>query len=146
MNVSAHRSVSNRLVRFGGALATRRGKASARPLRASIALALSSAALLTLCSGVADATVSGLAGNGNFHAEGASGIAVDQSSGDVFTSGFIGSGEQGLQTGRNEKFDGAGNVLSPPSPFGTEELHYGAAVNPTNGHLYVASAFGEVEV
>ncbi len=146
MNVSAHRSVSNRLVRFGGVLATRRGKASARLRPTTAALALSVIALLTLCGGVAEATVSGLAGNGNFHAQGASGIAVDQSSGDVFTSGLVGSGEQGLQVGRNEKFDGAGNVLSPPSPFGAEELHYGAAVNPTNGHLYVASAFGEIEV
>ncbi len=146
MNVSAHRSVSNRLVRFGGVLAARRGKASARPLRASIALALSSAALLTLCSGVADAAVSGLAGNGNFHAVGASGIAVDQSSGDLFTTGLIG-GEPGIldEEGRSEEFDGAGNVLSPPSPF-AEGLRYGAAVNPTNGRLYMASPFGEVEV
>jgi hypothetical protein len=137
--------VLNRLVRFCGMFAGR-DKVSSRPLRVSITLVLSVVALLMLCGGVAGAAVSGLAADGNFHAEGASGIAIDQSSGDVFTSGMIGSNAEGLDLGRNEKFDAAGNVLSPPSPFGAEALHYGAALNPTNGHLYVVSPFGEIEI
>jgi hypothetical protein len=101
--------------------------------------------VLTLCVGLAGAATSKLVLNGSFHAEGASGIAVDQSSGDVFTAGFLGISKGSFVEGRGEKFDASGDVLSPPSPF-AEGLHYGAALNPTNGRLYVASAFGEIEI
>ena len=115
--------------------------------RALTALALSVAVLLTLYVGAAGAEVPKLVSNGNFRSGGGSGVAVDQSSGDVFTTGFVGLSEEGNpQAGKSvEKFDASGNVLSPPSPF-DEGLRYGAAVNPTNGHLYVASPFGEIEV
>ncbi len=104
------------------------------------------AVLLMLCVGVAGATVPKLASDGNFHAEGGSGIAVDQSSGDIFTTGFASLSETGtLQAGLGQKFNASGEVLSPPSPF-TEGLKYGVAVNPTNGHVYVASPFGQIEV
>ena len=115
---------------------------NAKPLPAALAL---SAALLALSTGVAQAAVSKLVMDGNFHAEGDSGIAVDQSSGDVFTTGLIGVEEGHVKVGHGEKFDASGKVLSPPSPF-AEGLHYGAAVNPTNGHLYMASLSGEIEI
>lgn len=113
--------------------------------------------LLVLCAifalpaafvGVAEAEVPKLVSNGNFHSEaGSSGIAVDQPSGDVFTTGFIGHSETGeLVIGRSQKFDASGNLLAPPSPFTDEELENGAAVNPTNGRLYVASPFGQINI
>ena len=111
------------------------------------ALALSVAAMLTLSIGVARAEVPKLVSNGVIHSEGSDGVAVDQVSGDVFATGFLGLTEEGsLRTGEHSgKFDASGSVLSPPSPF-DEGLRYGAAVDPTNGHLYVASASGEIEV
>ncbi len=111
-----------------------------RGLVGSVAVLFACALQGALCVGVAGAEVPKLVSNGNFHAEGASGVAVDQSSGDVFTTGFFGYTETaGLETGLSEKFDASGNVLSPPSPFGEEYgLYNGAAVNPTNGRLYVA--------
>ncbi len=137
-----------------GRFATLRGRlcsaGSGAPARARFAVtsALSIAALLTLCGGVAGAAVPKLVSNGSFHAEGGgSGVAVDQSSGDVFVTGFVGLTEAGeAEVGHSEKFDASGNVLSPPSPF-AEGLDYGAAVNPTNGRLYVADApSGEIEI
>lgn len=109
------------------------------------------AALLTLSTGVAGAEVPKLVPNGRFHAFGASGVAVDQSSGDVFVSPFLGeekvSGRPSELNfgGSIQKFDASGNVLSPPGPFG-EVAYYGAAVNPTNRHVYVASLFGVIDV
>lgn len=103
------------------------------------------AALLVLCVGIAGATVPKLVLNGAFHSTGGSGVAVDQSSGDVFATGFVSINNGEPVEGRIEKFDSSGKVLSPPSPF-AEGLHYGAAVNPTNARLYVANPFGEMEI
>ncbi len=64
-------------------------------------------------------------------------MAVDQSNGNVFTSGFFESHTRKI--GHIEKFDSSGILLSPPSPF-AEGLNYGVAVNPTNDDLYVADA------
>jgi hypothetical protein len=115
-----------------------------------------------LCAGVAGADVPGLVGNGYFESEGDSGVAVDNScylhqprleggacesfdpsNGDVYAMGFV---TDGLRSGLSQKFDASGKVLSLPSPFPTETLNYGAAVNPTNGHLYVASPFGAIDI
>jgi DNA-binding beta-propeller fold protein YncE len=101
-------------------------------------------ALLALCAGVARAEVPRLVPNGTFAAEGGPlGIAVDQSNGDVFTTGFIDykkAKELGISVfsafGQGEKFDAAGRLLSPPSPFAKEVISWGAAVNPTDGDLY----------
>ncbi|HTC59710.1 MAG TPA: hypothetical protein VK691_06265, partial [Solirubrobacteraceae bacterium] len=90
-----------------------------------------------LSAGVARAEVPRLISNGNFASEGGLGVAVDQSSGDVFVTGFLNILSGGL--GNSEKFDASNKLLSPPSPF-AEGANYGAAVNPTNGDLYVANA------
>lgn len=108
-------------------------------------LVASTIALLALCVGVAGAAVSKLAADGVFRAGGVSGVAIDQASGDVLATGLVGREGENLYVGESEKFDSSGKVLSPPSPF-AGGLHYGAALNPTNGHLYVASAFGEIEI
>jgi DNA-binding beta-propeller fold protein YncE len=104
-----------------------------------------------LGAAVAGAVVPGLVPSGEFHAEGAAGIAVDQASGDVFTAGFIGVAEEGerkgeIDLGRSEKFGASGDVLSLTSPFGGI-LNDGVAVNPTNGRLYVANPLSsEIDV
>jgi hypothetical protein len=130
------------------------------------ALALSVAAILALFTSVAEATVPKLVPNGNFHSEHASGVAVDNScslhtpplsgsactefdpsANDVFVTSLIGVSEEGNLSagGHGEKFDASGKALSPPPPF-AEGFRYGAAVNPTNGRLYVASPSGEIEI
>ena len=65
------------------------------------------------------------------------GLAVE-GSGDLFvTSIFKGEFEESTVI----KLDPSGNLLSPPSPFGS--AHYsGVAVNPVNGDVY---ALGEKE-
>jgi hypothetical protein len=117
-----------------------RGRRRAR--RRSVLTALGSVALLALSVGVAHAEVPRLVPNGNFASEGGLGVAVDQSSGDVFVTGFVSESKEQFKGGRSEKFDASGKLLSPPSPF-AEGLYYGAAVNPTNGDLYLASVFSQ---
>lgn len=74
------------------------------------------------------------------------GVAVDNSSGpsqgDVYVVNFIASNLSAL--GHVEKFDAAGKLLSPPSPFATG-LNGGTAVNPTTGDLYVLNGSGSIE-
>jgi hypothetical protein len=125
------------------------------PVRGSIAtrvMGLCVLCLLLACAfqgalsaGVAAAEVPKLVPNGYFSSAGAFGVAVDQPSGDVFVTGLATFTKQGAEAGLSQKFDGAGKVLSPPSPF-AEGLHYGAAVNQTNGRLYAASPFGEIDI
>jgi NHL repeat len=85
---------------------------------------------------VAQAEPPRLVSYGNFASDAGLGVAVDQSSGDVFAAGLfdLSNGEGG----RIEKFSASGEVLSP-SPFG-EGFHSGAAVNPVNRDLYVLNA------
>ena len=66
------------------------------------------------------------------------GVAVDQTSSDVYVAS--------VSKGGITKFDSSGKLISPPSPFGVgNERFTGAAVNPTNGDVYVASnVFNEV--
>ena len=120
--------------------------------------ALLACALQGALTGVAQAEVPKLVSNGQFASEGGGlGVAVDNScslhtpplsgsactefdpsANDVFVAGFVGPST----LGRIQKFDASDNLLSPPSPFG-EILNYGAAVNPTNGDLYVARALSD---
>jgi hypothetical protein len=101
--------------------------------------------MLALPADVARAEAPKLVPNGYFSSAGALGVAVDQSSGDVFVTGFIGLNSQGgLEAGSGEKLNAAEEVLSPPSPF-AEGTNYGAAVNPTDGDLYVAGLSGEID-
>lgn len=148
--VGAHRSVVGNLVGERGVVVAGRGEVAERsPRRVSLALGV---AVLLVCllqgalfGGVARAEVPRLVSNGNFASEGGLGVAVDQSSGDVFVTGFLtGNAITGFNPGRSEKFDVSNKLLSPPSPF-AEGANYGAAVNPTNGDLYVASLSGEID-
>ena len=108
----------------------------AAPLITLPALALSVTALLALSAGVAQAEPPKLVSYGNFGsvAPFSIGVAVDQPSGDVYVAGLVNLAPLGPSN--LDKFDAAGRLLSPPSPFG-EGYNSGAAVNPTNGDVYV---------
>ncbi len=88
---------------------------------------------------VAQAEAPRLTSYGRFASEGP-GVAVDQSSGDVFTAGLFAIGTS--EGTRIRKFDGEGERISS---FGPESLYAAATVNPANGDLYVLSAFGTLE-
>jgi hypothetical protein len=113
--------------------------------RTPIVLALCVAGLLAcalqgvLRVGVARAEAPKLISYGNFGSVATDplGVAVDQSSGDVYVAGLFNPNEN--EPHRVEKFDASGKLL-PPSPFG-EGYSAGAAVNPVNGDLYVLEAF-----
>ena len=61
------------------------------------------------------------------------GVAVDQSNRDVYVANLFSSNV--------DKFDSTGNLLSPPSPFGSGSgLYSGTAINPTNGQVDVMDA------
>lgn len=97
-------------------------------------------AVLALFAGVAQAEASTLTFYGTFASEGP-GVAVNQSSGDVFTASLgIFKSENG--NGRINEFDGEGK---PISSFGPESFYAAAAVNPVNGDLYVLNGFGMLE-
>lgn len=113
---------------------------------AHIALSLSVPVLVVLFAGIAQAEPPKLVSYGSFDAHTASpvGVAVDQSSHDVYVAGLIDRGNPFAGVPVNE-FDASGTLLTPPSPF-AQGYHAGVAVNPTNGDLYVLgnafSAFG----
>jgi NHL repeat len=116
-------------------------------------------ALLALSAGVARAAAPGLVATGQFPAESAVGVAVDnscslhvppltgsactafdQSSGDVYVAGNFHLPKEGeVDYGHVNKFGPSGNLLSPP--FGEPGAYGGAAVNPTNGHVYALKVF-----
>ncbi|HWX44388.1 MAG TPA: hypothetical protein VNY52_03590 [Solirubrobacteraceae bacterium] len=119
------------------------GHLNARSLVA--ALALSVAGLLALSSGVAQAEPPKLISYGNFGSGSSAfaiGAAVDQSNGDVYVTGLLNTSNGNYESAHINKFDPSGKLLSPPSPFGNA-YYSGAAVNPTNGHVYV---LGEAEI
>ena len=100
--------------------------------------ALAGALALAGAAPVAQAEVPKLISYGNFpDARGPIGVAVDQSSDDVYAAGFFDLTT--FETGQINKFDASGKLLSPPSPFGEESHYSGAAVNPTNGDVYVVN-------
>ncbi len=92
---------------------------------------------------IAQAAPPGLISDGSFSAVTSypSGIAVDQSSGDLYVAGL--SSPSGAPV--DDKLDASGKLISPPSPFG-ENFNAGAAVNPTNGDLYVLNLFGSINI
>jgi hypothetical protein len=131
--------------------------------RALSALVLSVLVVFVLSTGVARAAAPGVVPDGRFELEvppagvavdnscfvqGLSGgacSATDPSNDDVYTGGFLYIPKtEGLLLGSVNKFDASGHLLSPPSPFGGG-VYSGAAVNPTNGAVYVLgqSSFGE---
>jgi hypothetical protein len=95
--------------------------------------------LLAVSTGAAQAEPPRLISHGSFNSPGAFGVAIDQSSGDVYVAGLI-----NLSTFEREhvnKFDPSGGPISPPSPFG-EAFYSGTAVNPVNGDVYVVGEAG----
>ena len=115
-------------------------------VRSFMALCVLAALFALASAAAAQAEAPKLVPNGNFAAEdGPLGVAVDEASGDVYAAGFLKYSEGAIAgVGSIEKFDASGKLFSPPSPF-AEGANYGAAVNPTNGDLYVASLSGEVD-
>jgi hypothetical protein len=113
-----------------------------------------SAALLALSPALAHAEPPRLVPDGQFESDAALGVAVDNSAseadasrGDVYVAGFIGSTKTGeFIPGRVNKFDGSGNLLSPPSPIGNALGYSGAAVNSLNGDVYALDTiFSEID-
>jgi DNA-binding beta-propeller fold protein YncE len=99
--------------------------------------------LLALSAGVAQAEPPKLVSYGSFsaHELSAVGVAVE-ASGDLFVSGLIvvkNGGE--LEPSTVVKLDPSGNLLSPPSPFGSA-YYSGVAVNRMNGDVYVLGQEG----
>jgi len=101
-------------------------------------------ASVLLSTGVARAEPPRLIPDGQLESAKAIGVAVDQSTSDVYVAGFVTfSSTAPPVNGRVNKFDASGNLLSPPSPFGGEPFAYsGAAVNPANGDVYALDALG----
>jgi hypothetical protein len=116
-----------------------------------------------LSAGVARAAAPGLVSSGEFASLGGLGVAVDNScslhvppltgsactefdpsANDVFVTPFlsINSTTNEFALGQSGKFNSSDELLSllPSFPAG---LYYGAAVNPTDGDLYVAGVFSE---
>ena len=126
-------SKTGRFATLRGLLHAQGSNASARRLVAAPLVAL--CALLTLSAAVAQAEPPKLIPYGSFitHEYLATGVAVE-GSGDLFVSGLLAEREFGPAP--VVKFDPSGNLLSPPSPFGSAH-NSGVAVNPTNGDVYV---------
>jgi DNA-binding beta-propeller fold protein YncE len=59
------------------------------------------------------------------------GIAVEESTGDLYVANVLFSG--------SDKFGLAHNLLSPPSPFGGGEVFSGLTLNAANGRVYVVN-------
>ena len=114
----------------------------ARFLAAPLALLITLATLLFAFASVAQAEAPRLISAGSFPATLPEGVAVDNSggasSGDVYVAALF--------SANINKFDGSvpPSLLSP-SPFG-EGAFSGAAVNPTNGDVYVLTALGQTAI
>ncbi len=107
--------------------------ASARSLVAAPPVAL--CVLLAFCVGVAQAEPPKLISYGLFGSQEAHAVGVAvEGSGDLFVSSLF-EGSPLVPSGV-VKLGPSGDLISPPSPFGS--AHYsGVAVNPTNGDVYV---------
>jgi hypothetical protein len=104
----------------------------------SSTLALASA--LAISTAAAQAEPPRLISEGNFstHDPLATGVAVEEGSGDLFVSGLYG---KGFVSSTVVKLDPSGKLLSPPSPLGSG-YYSGVAVDPTNGDMYVLGGEG----
>ena len=141
MNVGVYRLVLRGLARVCGVVTVRRGAPDERLCaRRLTALALGMAGSLALCASVAQAEPPKLIFYGSFNSVTSNpiGIAVDQSSGDLYVAGFLNQSAAPI-----DKFDAAGKPISPPLPFG-ENFNVGLVINPTNGDLDALNAFGSI--
>lgn len=104
----------------------------------TLVLAIAVISLLSLYASIAQAEPPKLIPYGQFNPSTPLpvGVAVDQPSKDVYVTGLLNLAT--FEPGHVNKFDESGSLLSPPSPFGAGYLS-GAAVNPTNGQVYVLS-------
>jgi Mala s 1-like protein len=138
--VSVWSSVSGGPVWLGGGACAGGGVAAKRVRRRTVSvLALTVACVLALGASVARAEPPKLISYGQFSAGDSKelmpvGVAVDQSSGNVFVADLISRHLNAF--GHVDKFSAAGEPLKPPSPFG-EGLDASVAVNPVNGDAYV---------
>ncbi len=145
---TAKAAVTPKIGRFATLRGLRQTQGSGAHARGLIATAFSLTTLcalcvlLALCVGVAQAAPPSLISYGNFSDPGHPlGIAIEQSSGDVYTAGLIGAGASGFTQEHIYKHHASGKVISPPSPFG-ESFFSGVAVNPTNGDVYALGEAG----
>ena len=100
--------------------------------RALAALTLCVSCLLILFAEASYAGPPKLISYGGLLVENALGVAIDQSSGDVYVAA--------LDAADINKFDALGELITPPSPFGGG-FFSGTAVNPTDGDVYVLTAY-----
>jgi hypothetical protein len=123
------------------------------PLRLLIAGAVCiTAALLVVSADSARADVPKLVPDGQFESEKALGVAVDNSAseadpsrGDVYVAGFLNFTQEFVFKASVNKFDGSGNLLSPPSPIGVTLGYSGAAVDPVKGVVYALDIFNNID-
>lgn len=115
---------------------------------AAAALLMALSAVLALSARAARADVPKLVPYGAFVAEGL-GIAVDSTTGDVYTAGpfsFCENAEKELEAcafgNPLHQYDEGGHLLSA---FAPASFYTAAAVNPVNKDVYTLSAFGSVE-
>ena len=148
--------VASKIGRFVALRGLRRVPGSGASSRGLAAMSFMARSLVSLCvlaglfalatAGVAQAEAPRLISDGSFPATLPEGVAVDNSSGtssgDVYVAALFSS--------EINKFDASGSsLISPPSPFG-EGGFSGAAINPTNGDVYVLTDLpnehGNVEI
>ncbi len=139
---TANAAVTPKIGRFATLRGLLQAQGKGAPARGLVAAPLAAlGVLLALCGGVAQAEPPKLVSYGLFstHEASAVGVAVD-GSGDLFVSSRFAAGES-FGPSAVVKLDPSGNLLSPPSPFGS--AHYsGVAVNPANGDVYVLGEEG----
>ena len=138
---TAKAAATPKIGRFATLRALLHAQGSGAPLRSLIATPLIAlCALLALSAGVAQAAAPKLIFYGKFASEGP-GVAVDQTSHDVFTASFfdVSATDENLGPGHIRRFEASGQEL--PSSYG-EGFHSGAAIDPTNGDLYVLAEEG----
>ena len=148
--------VASKIGRFVALRGLRRVPGSGASSRGLAVMSFMARSLVSLCvlaalfafttAGVAQAEAPRLISDGSFPATLPEGVAVDNSSGtssgDVYVAALFSS--------EINKFDASGSsLISPPSPFG-EGGFSGAAINPTNGDVYVLTDLpnehGNVEI
>ncbi len=140
-------AVASETGRFALLRGSHRAPGSSAPSRALLAVPFLARSLALLCAlvgafaftSVAQAEPPRLVSYGSFSPGFAVGVAVEQSSGDIFVADLDNEQETPIA-----KFDAAGKAISPPPSFGTN-FEGGVAVNPTNGDLYVLNLLGTIQ-